>query len=352
MTTLAEHMIVAGAENRPPMLDKSMYSSWQSRMLLYIKGKKNDQMMLESIANRPLVYPTIEENGQIRPKKQPKISGKESSFLCKALDCHIRNENVDCTMSVTSLFLLRQVQVNTKFLNALQPEWSKFVTDVKLARNMYTTNFDQLYAYLSQHEGHAYEVRLMRERYSDPLALATIHDGRVTVQQVQGRQSPSFAGTGNKGNATSSRGNTVVGQARIVKCYNCQGEGHMARQCTKPKRHMNATWFKENMLLAQAQESDAYDSDYDDISLAKAVLMANLSSYDSDVLSECFEKTSIVDDLEDEITSDSNIIPYSQYIIESQQVVVQDTNSSAQQDSMIISLIEKMSEQMTNHVTN
>ncbi|GJZ32099.1 hypothetical protein Tco_0577535 [Tanacetum coccineum] len=41
MTTLAEHMIVAGAENHPPMLDKSMYNSWQSRMLLYIKGKKN-----------------------------------------------------------------------------------------------------------------------------------------------------------------------------------------------------------------------------------------------------------------------------------------------------------------------
>ncbi|GKD78197.1 hypothetical protein Tco_1340818, partial [Tanacetum coccineum] len=63
MTTLAEHVIVAGAENRPPMLDKSMYDSWQSRMLLYIKGKKNGRMMLESIKNGPLVYLTIEENG-------------------------------------------------------------------------------------------------------------------------------------------------------------------------------------------------------------------------------------------------------------------------------------------------
>ncbi|GJY84139.1 hypothetical protein Tco_0497515 [Tanacetum coccineum] len=69
MTTLAEHMIVFGAENRPPMLDKSMYDSWQSRMLLYIKGKKNGRMMLESIENGPLVYPTIEENSAIRPKK-------------------------------------------------------------------------------------------------------------------------------------------------------------------------------------------------------------------------------------------------------------------------------------------
>ncbi|GKD33920.1 hypothetical protein Tco_1249429, partial [Tanacetum coccineum] len=98
----------------------------------------------------------------------------------------------------------------------------------------------------------------------------------------------------------------------------------MARQCTQPKRLRNSAWFKEKMLLIQAQGSgrvldeeqlafladpgiaegqvtqttipqntafqnddlDAYDSDCDDIYLAKAVLMANLSSYDSDVLSE------------------------------------------------------------------
>ncbi|GKF24748.1 hypothetical protein Tco_0077070, partial [Tanacetum coccineum] len=48
----------------------------------------------------------------------------------------------------------------------------KFVTNVKLAKSFYTTNYDQLYAYLSQHEPHANEVRITRERYSDPLALA------------------------------------------------------------------------------------------------------------------------------------------------------------------------------------
>ncbi|GKB93748.1 retrovirus-related pol polyprotein from transposon TNT 1-94 [Tanacetum coccineum] len=84
---------------------------------------------------------------------------------------------------------------------------------------------------------------------------STIQDGRVIVQQVQGRQGQSFTGTETKGNATSSRGNNVAGQARVVKCYNCQGEGHMARQCTQPKRPRNSAWFKEKMLLVQAQES-------------------------------------------------------------------------------------------------
>ncbi|GJR49094.1 hypothetical protein Tco_1317197 [Tanacetum coccineum] len=66
---------------------------------------------------------------------------------------------------------MRAVQVNTKFLNSLPPERSKFVMDVKLARDLHTTNYDQLYSYLEQHEVHANETRLMRERYQDPLAF-------------------------------------------------------------------------------------------------------------------------------------------------------------------------------------
>ncbi|GJU59390.1 hypothetical protein Tco_1237156 [Tanacetum coccineum] len=41
---------------------------------------------------------------------------------------------------------------------------------------------------------------------------ATIQDGRVTMQQVQGRQCQSYSGTGYKGNATSSEGNNASGQ--------------------------------------------------------------------------------------------------------------------------------------------
>ncbi|GJR81695.1 hypothetical protein Tco_0152480 [Tanacetum coccineum] len=46
MTTLVEHIIVAGAENSPPILEKSMYDSWASCIQLFIKGKKNGRMSL------------------------------------------------------------------------------------------------------------------------------------------------------------------------------------------------------------------------------------------------------------------------------------------------------------------
>ncbi|GJX57582.1 RNA-directed DNA polymerase, eukaryota [Tanacetum coccineum] len=59
---------------------------------------------------------------------------------------------------------MKPLQVNTKFVNHLQPEWRKFVTNVKLAKYMHTIKFDHLYAHLRQYEAHANEVHLSRQR--------------------------------------------------------------------------------------------------------------------------------------------------------------------------------------------
>ncbi|GKE85382.1 hypothetical protein Tco_1559124, partial [Tanacetum coccineum] len=81
----------------------------------------------------------------------------------------------------------------------------------------------------------------------------------------------------------------------------------------------------------QDDDSDAYDSDCDELNTAKVALMANLSHYGSDALAEVnnhdnmdnnminqvvqampsSEQSSVVNHSETEITSDSNIIPYS-----------------------------------------
>nr|GEW94274.1 hypothetical protein [Tanacetum cinerariifolium] len=236
---------------------------------------------------------------------------------------------------------LEQFQVNTMFLNTLPPEWSKFVTDIKLVRDLHTTNVDQLHAYLGQHECHANEVRLMDKHNSDPLALAanhqithqivlvflkandpidannhmmsfltavvtsrypptnnqlrnssnirqqaTINNGRVIVQPIQRRHTLS-AGTSRTYTSEASRNNSR--KKRTVVYYNCKGEAQAKGQILHEEElafladpGIVEAQIIQNVITHnatyQANDLDAYDSDF--------ALMANLSHYGSDDLAE------------------------------------------------------------------
>ncbi|GJX91967.1 retrovirus-related pol polyprotein from transposon TNT 1-94 [Tanacetum coccineum] len=145
------------------------------------------------------------------------------------------------------------------------------------------------------------------------------------------RQTSLAAGTSRTYTPRASGSNS--GKQRMVICYNCKGESHMSKQCTKPKRKRDDSWFKEKVLLIhvlpdgqalpvithnaayQADDLDAYDSDCDELNTAKVALMANLSHYGSDALTEA---------------------------------AVQNSNSSAQQDALILSVIEQLKTQVVN----
>nr|GEV95286.1 putative ribonuclease H-like domain-containing protein [Tanacetum cinerariifolium] len=410
MTSLADKAILSGAENRPPMLEKDMYDSWKIRIELYKLNRQYGRMILESVENGPLLWLTVKENGVTRPKKYSKLSAtkaiqadcdvKETKSFSK--DFHQRSMHWEWKLydefdkfaykkgeSLRDFYLrfsllhndmniynmkLEQFQVNMKFLNTLPPEWSKFVTDVKLVRDLYTTNVDQLHAYLGQHEYHANE----------------------------GRQNSLTAGMSRQ--FTSEPSGTNSGKQRVIVYYNCNGEGHMSKQCTKPKRKTDEAWFKDKVLLVQAQvneqvlyeeelefladpgiaetqsiqyvvtndaayqanDLDAYDSDCDEINSAKIALMANLSHYGSDNLAEVpnpdnvthnvidqdvqailiSEQLNIMNQSETEITSDSNIISYSEYVNESQYATVQNSSFPAQQDDLILYVIKQLKTQV------
>ncbi|GJT36641.1 hypothetical protein Tco_0927060 [Tanacetum coccineum] len=284
MSTLAEFMIVAGADNRPPMLDKAMYESWKSRMELYIQGMDHGRIILNSVENGPLIWPTVEQEDGTQ-ERECKLYDEFDKFS------HVKGETL------------------------LPPEWGKFVTDVMLARDVHTSNYDQLYAYLEQHEAHANEAHFMRERFPDPFAVSNPYEAPHHPQQhpntypttldhtqpsvpqnayppptipqqpqaefpqldsglsiltflpsddpiaymnkamvfLSAVFSPRYPSTNNQLRSSSSPRNQAAVQ---------DGEGHMARQCTQPKRRRDATWFKEKVLLVQAHaESKELDEE-------------------------------------------------------------------------------------------
>ncbi|GJR02614.1 retrovirus-related pol polyprotein from transposon TNT 1-94 [Tanacetum coccineum] len=414
-------------------------------MLLYIKGKENGNFLVDSVLNGPFQLGTIEIPGNantpatIRDRTHVDLTEEEklrASVDIKAMNIVLQGLPQDIYNLVNHNDQAKQIWDRVKLL-IQGSELSKQERESRLYDDfdMFTSQHGEtihLY-YMRQHEAHANEVRLNRKCYSDAVVLVANSLSclnptqyypqitsanqqyysppalqRVTVQTVQGRQTQRYANNGARSN-TITRGTTriaVGGQGSMVKCYNCQEEGHYARQCTKPKRPKNSAWFKEKLMLTEALESgayldpeqlvfladngdtfipaqasqeiptlaafqiddlDAFDSDCDDAPSAKAVLMANLSSYDSHVLSEVQNHDTNIEsdmsyqsmqeaqrskqlffnnDTDIDITSDNNIISYEQYLQETETLVVQSTSSTAQQDELLMSVIDEMQSQV------
>ncbi|GJW05789.1 retrovirus-related pol polyprotein from transposon TNT 1-94 [Tanacetum coccineum] len=89
-TLLADKVILSGADNHPPMLEKDMYDSWKSIMELYMLNRQNGRMILESVESGPLIWPSIMENGVTRPKKYYELSATEALQA----DCDIKATNI------------------------------------------------------------------------------------------------------------------------------------------------------------------------------------------------------------------------------------------------------------------
>ncbi|GJU16478.1 retrovirus-related pol polyprotein from transposon TNT 1-94 [Tanacetum coccineum] len=304
------------------------------------------------------------------------------------------------------LMSMLNIQINTKFVNHLQLEWSRFVTAAKRARDLHSVNFDQLYAFLKHNERDSEEspplqwyaptvvqqpptfqpdTELAIPTFlptNDPIASlnkvmiflssiyslryppinnqlrtlsnsrtqATIQNSQVIVRNVQDRQSQGYAGSARKNQASGAKVVNIVGnvgayQPRVIRCYNCNGEGHIAKQCIAKKRLQAIANFK-------ADHVDAYDSDCDDEATANAIFMANLSPFGSindDIvapLTELNEHFVSYDDSYVELTSDSNVISYAEYMVTIQDESDHYVPPPVQNNDMILSVIEQMKSQV------
>nr|GEV81546.1 hypothetical protein [Tanacetum cinerariifolium] len=428
MANLSKDIQCAGFDTRPPMLDRTDFTLWQQRIRLYCQGKENGVNILKSIDEGPYQMGTVRE---------PLAEG---------------------TAGAPQLGLERP-----RVYSDLSPEEKdRFVTAVKLNKGLGDSNCDQLYAYLKQHETHPKENKMMLERFSqhtvDPLALMSsvsnpqrYSPSSSTLSSTQVPQhlannphldssiSPTENLIENLTNtlalltqsyetflpqtnnqlrmSSNARNQSIVqddkvvnrvrnanpGQAWQVKCYNCNDTRHIARNCTQPKQPQNFEYYKDKMLLMQAQENgvaldaeqllflaggqdNAFDDDVDEQPVQDLafnvdnVFQANNypvtdetgPSYDSDILSEIRDHDHYKDavcahheehamhdsvqlnhivDSHADYMSDSNLIPYDQYVKDNEVLVVHSDVSYVPNDTFMM-IYNDMCEPYAQSVSN
>ncbi|GJT09532.1 hypothetical protein Tco_0856574 [Tanacetum coccineum] len=270
-------------------------------MVLYMQNRENGRIILESVKHGPLIWPTIEENRVTRTKKYAELSATEKIQA----DCDLKATNIILQDFGLAVHVFKQGDDPIDAINKM----ISFLSTVVTSRFPSTNN----------------QLR----NSSNPRQQATIHDGRVTVQPLKGRQNFYVVGTSGTRANTLGTGGNYSDQQRVVKCFNCQGEGHI-QDSVQSQREKDATWSGKQFYWSKLKE------------MLKQFLWPILSSYGPDVLSEVpisentnndmlnqsvqempySEPSHFVEHPENEIHSDSNIISYSQYLIESQNAAV------------------------------
>nr|GEV09580.1 putative ribonuclease H-like domain-containing protein [Tanacetum cinerariifolium] len=407
MANLSEDIQCAGSDTRPPMLDRTDFASWQQRIRLYCRGKENGVNILKSIDEGPYQIGTglpkdiytlinhytdakdiwdnvkmlLEGSKLTKEDRESQLYDEFKHFRQhKGESIHdyyvwfakLINDmrNIKMTMS--------RMQLNSKFVNNMLPEWGRFMTAVKLNRGLRDSNYDQLYALLKQHETHEKENKMMLERFSqntlDLLALMSnvsnpqrYSPSSSTSSSTQVLQpladNPHLDLTG-YGGAQNRVGNVNSGQARPVKCYNCNDK-MLLMQAQENGVALDA----EQLLFLTDGHDKAFDDDVDEQPIQDLALNVDnmfqaddCDAFDSDVdeaptahhMIRTFYLSVQLDYVVDShanYMSDSNMIPYDQYVKDNEVPVVHSNVSFVPNDAFMM-IYNDMCEPHAQSVSN
>ncbi|GJY66913.1 hypothetical protein Tco_0469151 [Tanacetum coccineum] len=247
------------------------------------------------------------------------------------------------------------IQLNSKFVNNMSPEWDSVQPYVQSAHvqsyqyppsstplqspHVQSLQFPQFAEKSHLDSGYTQTDEILDTLTKQVTLLA--QSFRVNLPQTN-NQLQTYSNTRNQatiqdagnGGAHNRAGNANVGQGKLIRCYNCNGLGHIAQNL-----------LDEEELLFLADECDALDSDVDDEPTAQSIFMANLSSTgptnlqvgqsNASILSEVHDLKNTIDHCDDNqnehethnevqqkhvIDSNGadmgniNVIPYEQYL--------------------------------------
>ncbi|GJS84784.1 hypothetical protein Tco_0751325 [Tanacetum coccineum] len=192
----------AGSKTRPSMLERGSYIPWGSHFRRYLNQKRETRKWLnKAIDDGPYEFriftpsdteaPRMQREEDLRGDdlKHYKVEIEAMNLILISIPNDIYNSVDACTtkkpcgneLNEQNHIIFPPVTVNTKFLICLQPEWLKYVTQVRLAKLLIVDSYDVLFDYIQQFEKLVNASRAKKlEKSHDPFALVA-HTGD-TVQ--------------------------------------------------------------------------------------------------------------------------------------------------------------------------
>ncbi|GJR81673.1 retrovirus-related pol polyprotein from transposon TNT 1-94 [Tanacetum coccineum] len=261
-----QDIYAAGFENRPPMLNKDNYVPWSSRLLCYTKSKPNRKLNYKSIMNGPYVKRMIPEPCDpdrsdigIQEKKDKLFNEWErfTSTDGESIESYYHHFLKLMNDFKRNKHFPKKIANNLKFLNNLQPEWRRHVTIIHQTKDLHEVDYTRLYDFLK-------------------------------FNQVE------------------------------VRCYNCRGIGHLARNCTIRPRRRDAAYLQTQLLIAQKEGAGIQ------LQAEEFILMA--AAGDIDEIEEVNPNCILVANLQQASTSEEQYIELLEPIHEPHQVQQNDSN--------------------------
>nr|GEW80307.1 hypothetical protein [Tanacetum cinerariifolium] len=299
------------------MLNKENYVQWSSRLLRYAKSRPNGKLIYNSIINGPYVRRMVPEpcdtnqevlvnetfhvqtDDELTEKELKQIKADDQAEIWLRVQQMMKGSDIGIQENKANLFnewerftsnegeliesyyhrflklmndlkrnkhFPKKIASNLKFLNNLQPEWSRHVTIIHQTKDLHTADYTQLYDFLKYNQKENYMQQPMpnSEDITDPttainMALALMDKAFKLNYSTPTNNNHRISS--NPRNSQIAQPGMNMGQDRQMQMVGSNGgnqfrqyTGQNARNLTWPRRR-DAAYLQTQLLIAQKEET-------------------------------------------------------------------------------------------------